>query len=120
MVFFVTACGLREEIPHKEEDDSSYDLFGDYELTEHQGEVLDEFELKIKEDLEGSVSTRGRLYKNVVKVNYIVKCECQPIRIAYSGVNYFLTTKSQLKSFIQPAPDNNVFREYSGTSNGQS
>ena len=33
----------------------------------------------------------------------IVKCECQPIRIAYSRVNYLLTTKSQLKSFIQAA-----------------
>jgi UTP-glucose-1-phosphate uridylyltransferase len=55
--FFLTACGLRAEKPHKEEDDSSYDLLGDYKLTEHLEEVLDELELKIKGDLEGSVST---------------------------------------------------------------
>ncbi|CAB3987084.1 Hypothetical predicted protein [Paramuricea clavata] len=40
-------------------DDSSYDLLGDYELTEHLAEVLDELELKIKEDLEGSASYKS-------------------------------------------------------------
>ena len=44
-----------------------------------------------------------RSYNYQVEVNDIVKCVYQPIRIAYSGVNYHLTTKSQLKSFIQLA-----------------
>ena len=35
----------------------------------------------------------------------IVKCEYQPIRMAYSRVNYYLITKSQLKFFMRPAPD---------------
>ena len=56
MVFFAVACSLRAEPPQREEDDSSCDILGDYELTEHQEELLDELELKIKEDLKGSTT----------------------------------------------------------------
>ena len=38
-------------------------------------------------------TARGRLYKKVIKVNYIVSGKRHPIRNAYLRVNHYLTTK---------------------------
>ena len=59
----------------------------------------------------GGLYTGAGCIKMQLKLT-IVKCECQPIRIAYSRVNYILTTKSQLKSFIQPALDSYYLEYY--------
>ena len=52
--FASTACGLLAEPPSYKEDESTYELLGDYELTEELGSTLDKLEKEIKKDFQGS------------------------------------------------------------------